>query len=66
MEKFRVWHENGDFIAEYDSREEAQWRVDGARDECPCEPGEECGVIYPHGFFYDVTDGDYVVEHGQG
>lgn len=64
-ESFRVWHESGDFIAEYDSRDDAQARVESERETCGCEPDEECGVNHPHGFFYDVTDGDYIIEHGQ-
>lgn len=65
MRNFRVWNENGDFIAEYDNREDARLRVEREREACPCTPDEECGVEHPHGFFFDVTEGDHVIEHGQ-
>jgi hypothetical protein len=68
MESFRVWCENGDFIGETDNRPDAWTLLEETRVQHVAETGcdgVDCGVNHPHGFFFDVVDGDYVVEHGQ-
>ncbi|MGK5496418.1 hypothetical protein [Streptomyces sp. URMC 125] len=32
--------------------------------DCPCEPGEECGVLHPHGISVQICeDGDDITHH---
>lgn len=39
MTTYRVWHENGDFVGEYDSLADAAIAAQDENDEIGCEPG---------------------------
>ncbi len=57
--EYRVWCENGDLVLATDDPHmaEAAWAKSIA--ECPCDGDEDCGVLYPHGYYIQVVEDEH-------